>query len=344
MKISGQSKFNPTRKASLQNLIQASLPNNNSPVFIYSEDALRKNVESYKTGINSLKATARLNFSIKSNFNPEIIRRLLTFGVDGLTTVSGAELRLATTLGVCGPNIVFNGNGKTSVEIRNAISSDCLINVDSQFDFDQISDACQDVGKKANVLIRINPNIDPCVHEYNTTASGKACKFGVIQSDIELIAQQISLNKHLNLRGIHCHLGSTIDKLDPIKTCAARLKQILQRIIQYIDGNPIVNVGGGLGIKYDKSIAELPSPIDYISCFSNFDDVANVEIIFEPGRSLVGNTAILVGTVIGIKNDRILVTDMSMTECIRPALYAAHHHVSLTREATKERANLPKIC
>ena len=125
-------------------------------------------------------------------------------------------------------NPISSGNGKTPAEIISAINSDCLINIDSEFDYFQISTACQKIKKQANVLIRINPNIDPLVHEYNTTGSGKSCKFGVLQPDIIKMAKLISENENLVLKGIHCHLGSTIDKLEPIRKCATRLKKIIE--------------------------------------------------------------------------------------------------------------------
>ena len=112
--------------------------------------------------------------------------------MSGLTTVSGGELELALSLGVAGGDIVYNGNGKTSGEIIKAIASDCLINIDSQFDFEQICAACQRVGRQGRVLIRINPDIDPNVHEYNTTAAGAKCKFGVLANHVVDMARQVA--------------------------------------------------------------------------------------------------------------------------------------------------------
>ena len=115
--------------------------------------------------------------------------------VSGLTTVSGGELELALSLGVAGGDIVYNGNGKTSSEIIKAIASDCLINIDSQFDFERICAACQRVGRQGRVLIRINPDIDPNVHEYNTTAAGAKCKFGVLANHVVEMAHQVAQSK-----------------------------------------------------------------------------------------------------------------------------------------------------
>ena len=130
----------------------------------------------------------------------------------------------------------------------------------------------------------------------------------------------------MKLAGVHCHLGSTIKQLEPIRDCAKRLNEIVTQIRPQIQTDqPIINVGGGLGIKYNPDDSDYPSVNDYVSCFSSIE---NSLLIFEPGRSLVGNTGILIGQVIGIKNDNCLVTDLSMTECIRPALYDAYHHVT----------------
>ena len=133
------------------------------------------------------------------------------------------------------------------------------------------------------------------------------------------------------LAGVHCHLGSTIKQLEPIKDCAKRLDGIVTQIRPQIQvDRPIINVGGGLGIKYNPEDSDYPSISDYVSCFSS---IKHCNLIFEPGRSLIGNTGILIGQVIGIKNETCLVSDLSMTECIRPALYDAYHHITPIRQS-----------
>jgi len=204
------------------------------PVFVYSENALRRNVENYLSGLAALKCMTQLNFSMKSNFNPAVIRILKSAGVTGLTTVSGGELDLAAKLEFNSEKVIFNGNGKVDSEVKTAIERGHIINVDSWFDYKRISTTSRALNRKCQVLIRINPNIDPKVHQYNTTASGKACKFGVIQEDICGLAQKISEDENLSLLGIHCHLGSTINNLEPIRLRFEIKEEILNHKVKLL--------------------------------------------------------------------------------------------------------------
>merc|ERR1712131_174865 len=250
-------------------------------------------------------------------------------GLKGVTTVSINDVRLAIENGIDSSKIIFNGNGKTKIELLKAINYGVIINVDSKFDYDNLLEAkgFSNSNDLVKVLIRVNPNIDPNVHPYISTGL-KTSKFGIVESEVYEMAEAINQSKHLSLHGIHCHLGSTISKLEPIRDCVTRMKLILQSIRHLVNvPSPVINVGGGLGIDYHRyKENEYPPISEYVAEFNAIDP--DIRLILEPGRSLIANCAILVADVVGVKNENCLVTNMSMTECIRPALYQAYHHVT----------------
>ena len=257
-------------------------------------------------------------------------------GLNGATCVSINEVRLAIELGFAPERIIFNGNGKTPGELARAVDYGVIINVDSDFDFTHIEQAAREKDAKVKVLIRVNPDIDPIVHAHISTGL-KSSKFGVVENDVIELATRIHKSSRMILAGLHCHLGSTIKQLEPIRNCAERLAALLTQIEHLLEvDTPVVNVGGGLGIAYGGP-ADLDSPYpsvdEYVACFGQLQ----AELIFEPGRSLVAASSALIGRVIGVKNGDCLVADVSMTECIRPALYDAYHHVRSVKEA------LPKV-
>ena len=189
-------------------------------------------------------------------------------GLSGATCVSINEVRLALELGFAPKRIILNGNGKTPAELREAIAAQVIINVDSNFDFENIQRAAKEVDKKADVLIRVNPDIDPVVHPYISTGL-KTSKFGVVEEEVFALAERISKSDFFTLAGIHCHLGSTIKQLEPIKDCAERLGSIVEQISSFIEHeNPIINVGGGLGIRYNPADEAYPSVQE--SCIHKF--------------------------------------------------------------------------
>jgi diaminopimelate decarboxylase len=233
-----------------------------------------------------------------------------------------------------------------------AVSSGVLLNVDSLFDLEEILTSARHLNKIANVLIRVNPVLgDSNVHAYNTTAS-KTSKFGTNIDELEDIHKLIEKNhdKWIRLYGYHCHLGSTISNTKVIIDC-------IQILIKLFDEKRFphlrfLNIGGGLNIDYkryahrtnkDEEHVSIPTIEDYIHAIKEpLQSLSpSIEVIVEPGRSLIANTCILITRVLGQKqtgNIRQLVVDASMTECIRPALYQAYHHIdTIISSSTIER-------
>lgn len=301
-----------------------------SPFYMYSKAQIISNYRAYEEALEGVDSI--IGYAIKANNNLRIVELLRSLG-SGAVLVSGNELRLAVKAGMDMTKTVFNGNGKTYAELEYAIKCGCLINIDSEFDLEHIAGAAKDVGKNANVLIRINPDVDPQVHPYVSTGLASS-KFGIRNSHLQWFLNRIKEEDVLDLVGVHCHLGSTIKKVDIFKDAAEIMIGFIDEIkSQGFNSLKYLNIGGGLGIDYERLGEEIPRPIDLVNTIRGQLLRAGLTIIVEPGRSMVGNTGIMVSQVIGVKTNgskNFIVTDGSMAELIRPSLYDAYQFISLT--------------
>ncbi|RQV96049.1 diaminopimelate decarboxylase, partial [bacterium] len=295
-----------------------------SPFFLYSLKKIKENYQAYITALEGIRSI--VSYAFKANNNLAILKHLQKLG-SGAVLVSGNELKLAKAAGFDPHRTIFNGNGKTMDELILAVQNEVRVNIDSAFDLQHIQRAAKTVGKRVDVLIRINPEIDAEVHPYLTTALHDS-KFGIRNDRLTDLLESIRSSDLLNLVGVHCHLGTTIKKVSIFRDATRVMMKMIEVIrdkgfdIQYL------NLGGGLGIDYEKT-ESVPTQSDLIDSIRELipDDLV---LIIEPGRSIMGNAGILVTRVIGVKTGEyknFIVIDGSMTELIRPALYNAYHHI-----------------
>lgn len=335
-----------------------------TPFFLYNKSKIISNFKNYLQSFNKLLNNANniesfISYSVKANFNPYILKLLLKHS-SFCSLVNGNELNLALKCGFDGSRLIFNGNGKTRNEIKNAIMHSCYLNIDSEFNLIDTLNASKKLFKQnlinepVKIILRINPSIDAKVHQYLNT-SIKTSKFGVNLNDLDRLIEIIKENnEYLKLVGYHCHLGSTITSTDVYEKCIDCLLDLVnishsQYKISTID---TINIGGGLGIDYkryakrtlkqaqDVQSLSLPTPFDLASVVAerlkNYEK--KLKVIVEPGRSLIANTCLLVTKLLGVKcneNRNFLVVDASMCEVIRPCLYSAYHHIDYI-ESVKE--------
>ena len=323
-----------------------------TPFILYSLNQFRSNIENYQQSLEKLAPIrARLSYSMKANYNPHLLPILKSSKVM-LTTVSGGEVQLALGTGFEPSTIIYNGNGKTDESIQMAVESGVLLNVDSLFDLEIILQYAKQLKKIANVLIRVNPILgDANVHAYNTTAS-KTSKFGTCIDDLDDLFRLIEENhdKYIRLFGFHCHLGSTISNTDVIVECVEKMVQLFDT--KRFPHLKFLNIGGGLNIDYKRyakrtssnqseEFPTIPTIVEFIQAIKQPLQTlpSSIELIVEPGRSLIANACLLVTRVLGQKQTgsiRQLVVDASMTECIRPALYQAYHHIDAIQSLSKD--------
>jgi len=296
-----------------------------TPFYLYSARALRENFTAYVQ--TQVEFPMIVSYAIKANGNLYILKLLRQLG-SGVTLVSGGELRLALAAGFNPSQMIFNGNGKTIPELALAIKQGTLINIDSIFDLEHIERVIEKVGRSADLLLRINPDIDPEVHPYVSTGLRNS-KFGLSPKWIPELLARLKKTPALNLVGLHCHLGSTISNLDvfqeTMQVMATQYESIREQGFQL----QYLNLGGGLGIDYLGTEADFPTAKDLVGVIQ--DQIPeDTTLILEPGRSLVGNAGILICRVIGVKRSgakNFIITDGSMTELLRPSLYQAYHRI-----------------
>lgn len=303
--------------------IQDQIPE--SPFYLYSLTQIRGNYKAYATALEGIESI--IGYAIKANNNLTILKHLRELG-SGAVLVSGNELRIALAAGFDPKRTVLNGNGKTIAELILAAEHGVMINIDSEFDLEHVREAAKEVGKVADVLIRINPDVDPQVHAYVSTGI-KNSKFGIRNERLDWFLDQIKAEPLLNLVGVHCHLGSTIKKVRIFRDATILMMEFIEKIREAGFDLRYLNIGGGLGIDYEKTGESIPTPSHLIDSIRDVltDDIG---LIIEPGRSIIGNSAVLVNRVTGVKtngNKHFIVIDGSMAELIRPSLYDAYQHI-----------------
>ncbi len=303
--------------------IQDQIPE--SPFYLYSLTQITENYKAYETALEGVESI--IGYAIKANNNLTILKHLCELG-SGAVLVSGNELRIALAAGFNPKRTVLNGNGKTIAELILAAEHGVMINIDSEFDLEHVQEAAKEVGKVADVLIRINPDVDPQVHAYVSTGI-KNSKFGIRNERLHWFLDQIQAEPLLNLVGVHCHLGSTIKKVRIFRDATILMMEFIEKIRDAGFDLKYLNIGGGLGIDYEKTGESIPTPSHLIDSIRDVltDDIG---LIIEPGRSIIGNSAVLVNRVTGVKtngNKHFIVIDGSMAELIRPSLYDAYQHI-----------------
>lgn len=337
-----------------------------SPLYVYSKKRLVNNFIEYKKSFeqeirDKYKNETHISYSIKANFNPTILRIFHQHG-SWASLVNKNELLLALKVGIKGENLIFNGNGKKLIEIELAIKNKCYLNIDSLFNLIHTIKVAKKLRENekfkscfpVKLLIRINQNENAQVHQYLNT-SGEACKFGNREDQLDELIDLIKSNDCVQISGFHSHLGSTIKNLDLFDQCVDNLVELVNATIKRKDIRTIeiINFGGGLGINYERFASrtsnnfkreiKFPSPNDLAKVIASHVKKLNdqkIKILVEPGRSLVGDSCILLTKFLGFKknaNKNFLVVDSSMCECIRPCLYSAYHHIEFLESFSSNR-------
>jgi diaminopimelate decarboxylase len=294
-------------------------------IYIYSRNQIINNFKNYKKALNSKNGF--ICFACKSNSNGTILKLLVSLGA-GADTTSGGEIYRCLKAGFDPSKIVYAGVGKTTEEIKYALTNKIfMFNVESIEELIAIDDIAGKMKIKAKIALRINPHVDPNTHSYIVTGK-KGTKFGISYKDaVEayLFAKQ---RKNITIIGIHSHIGSQILDIEPFKLAAQKIKKIVNAIEKKGIRLEYINCGGGLGIKYEKSQKILSPKLLVSELLAIFDK--NKKFIFEPGRSIVGDAGHLLLKIIYRKisgNKNFLVTNAGMNDLIRPTLYEAYHEI-----------------
>ena len=302
-----------------------------TPFYCYSLSQLKDNFNRFNNTFKTIKPI--ICFSVKSNSNLTLLRELKKIG-SGADVVSLGELLKAIKAGMNPKKIVFSGVGKTEEEIRTAIKKRILlINVESENEAVLINKISKKLSRKTSIGIRLNPNVTGKTHKKISTG-GKNEKFGLLYNDCINLCQKIKRMENLKLEGLSVHIGSQITNIRPFKEVLSILNKILNKT--KIDFK-FIDLGGGMGISYSNKEKKLNLK-QYSQLVRKFTKNKNVKIIFEPGRFIVGNTAVLISKIIYIKksnNKKFVILDTGMNDLIRPALYDAEHKIVPLKKANK---------
>jgi diaminopimelate decarboxylase len=303
-----------------------------TPFYCYSLSQLKNNFYNFN---NAFKKTKPLIcFSVKSNANVSLLKELKKIG-SGADVVSAGELLKAIKAGINTKKIVFSGIGKTSEEIELAIKKKVLlINMESESEANLINKISRRMSRKTSVGIRLNPNVTGKTNKKISTG-GKNDKFGLSFNDCITLCKKISLMENLKLEGLSVHIGSQITNIGPFR----KVLSILNKIINKTKVNfKFIDLGGGMGISYHKGERKLDLN-QYAKLVNKFIENKKVQIIFEPGRSIVANSSILISKIIYIKNSnnkKFIILDAGMNDLMRPALYNAHHEIIPLKKYNKK--------
>ena len=294
-----------------------------TPLYCYSYNKLRSNIINFFTHFK--KFSPLVCFAIKSNTNLNLIKEIKKFGL-GADVVSKGELMLALKAGINKKKIVFSGVGKTESELKFAIEKKILlINSESESEIKIIEKIAKKKNVVVNIGIRLNPNTDANTLKQISTGK-KENKFGVDEKTFLKLVSVLRTSKNIRLKCLSVHIGSQITNHKPYEKMLKAIDKIINKAkfkFEYID------LGGGMGISYEKNQKKLNYQ-KYKSAIEKFLRKNNSKLIFEPGRSIIGNTAILISRVIYLKETSkkiFVILDAGMNDMMRPALYGAKHQI-----------------
>lgn len=307
-----------------------------SPVYVYSAATIRDRYARLTTALAGVPH--RIHYSLKANSSRGLLALLRSLG-SGADVVSGGELFRARRVGFGPSDIVFGGVGKTRDELRDAVDAEVLlINVESEGELRLLDDVAREAGRVAPVAIRVNPEISvETAHAYIKTGE-KGNKFGVPHDEVLELARLAHALPNVAFLGLDMHVGSQLSHLQPYERGTERLVALCEQLrAEGIDSLRYLDVGGGLAVRYD---AETPPDLSrFAEIMTGVAQRTGLQLILEPGRFLVGDSAVLVTEVLYRKESggkSYVITDAGMTELLRPSHYNAYHRIEAVRPAAGE--------
>jgi diaminopimelate decarboxylase len=297
-----------------------------TPLYVYSRNHIREQYRAIASAMADVKPM--ICYSVKANSNASVIKTLVLEGA-GFDIVSGGELFRALRAGAEANKIVFAGVGKTREEIEYALQEQiAFFTCESEPEAVRISECAKRLGVKGRIAFRMNPDVDPKTHKYISTGK-KENKFGL---DLDRTLQAYELASKLpniEIAGLHMHIGSQILSAEPFGEALAKVKEFCKTLKAKYPTFRHLDIGGGLGIKY-KPDQQALDPKVFAAVMLPMLKELGLQVVMEPGRSIVGNAGILVSRVQYVKDShfkKFIVADAAMNDLIRPALYQAHHEI-----------------
>ena len=298
-----------------------------TPFYVYSTATLTRH---YRLFDDALQGVDHLVcYAMKANSNQAVLALMASLGA-GVDVVSGGEYARAKAAGFPGERIVFSGVGKTRAEMETALTGGIRqCNVESEPEMRRLSAVATALGKTAPISVRVNPDVDAKTHEKISTGKSEN-KFGIPISRARAVYAEAARLSGIDVVGIDVHIGSQLTELAPFREAYEKVADLTRQL--RADGHDIrrLDLGGGLGIPYERSNEAPPLPTEYGAMVIETVGDLDVEVEIEPGRLIAGNAGILVSEVIYVKSGEgrdFLIVDSAMNDLIRPAMYGAYHDI-----------------
>ncbi|MCC8995702.1 MAG: diaminopimelate decarboxylase [Nitrosomonas sp.] len=296
-----------------------------TPCYVYSQSVLTNAYRQFDAAFE--KRDHLICYAVKANSNISILNLLAQLG-SGFDIVSGGELQRVIKAGGDAQKIIFSGVGKNANEMRMALNLNILcFNVESEIELMTLNHVAKSMGKVAPVSLRVNPDVDAKTHPYISTGL-KENKFGIATDEAIRIYQSAQLYPHIRFTGIDCHIGSQLTLLEPFIEATEKMLQLLQSLKNQNINIEHLDLGGGLGIRYSDE--KPPSIEEYVTTLCTLTQNMKQRLVIEPGRSLVGNSGILLTRIEYLKQTaarNFAIVDAAMNDLIRPSLYDAYHDI-----------------
>ena len=299
-----------------------------TPLYVYSRAALNDAWQGYATALEGRKGL--VCFGMKANSNLAVLNEFSRLGA-GFDIVSGGELARVIAAGGDPAKVVFSGVGKQAWEMQAALDAGVkCFNVESEAELDRLSDVASERGRVAPISLRVNPDVDAHTHPYISTGL-KENKFGIaIDSALDVYRRAARL-PGLNIVGVDCHIGSQITEADPYLDALDKLIALIKQLEAEDIHLKHLDLGGGIGIRYtDEEVLEPVTLLDQVFARLEAAGLGHLELVLEPGRSLVGNAGVLLTEVQYLKHSEarnFAIVDAAMNDLLRPTLYDAWHDV-----------------
>ncbi|NQE46151.1 Diaminopimelate decarboxylase [ANME-1 cluster archaeon GoMg2] len=322
-----------------------------TPLYVTDENKLRVNIRNYKrtfgkpnTGIDT-----DIYFAVKANGNLAILRILASEGA-GADVFSGGELQLVKLAGIPLDKVLFNGNSKSEEELRAAVESQVKVSVDSREELQTLSTIAVEMDEEAEIAMRVNPDVSPKVNPKIATGL-RTSQFGIPYEEILQTYEEAARLPNIVIKGIHCHIGSQILELSVFKEATEKMVQLVEGLYERGIELEFVDLGGGLGISYQKEQEIAPTPKDLAEMILPTFEAKmkslgiNLKLVLEPGRSIVGPAAILVSKVNTVKQayKNFVAIDAGFNLFLRPVMYDAYHEVVVANKLNREASVLSTV-
>lgn len=296
-----------------------------TPCYVYSRAALEHNLLAYES---ALRDTPHLTcFAVKANSNLAVLNVLARLGA-GFDIVSGGELARVLAAGGKAENTIFSGLGKTEAEIEQALNAGILcFNIESEPELDRINAVAARLGVQAPISVRVNPDVDAGTHPYISTGL-KENKFGIDISRAFAVYERAAAMDNIRITGVDCHIGSQLTSIDPYLDAIDRVLQLVDRLAEAGIKLEHFDMGGGLGVVYNKETP--PSPQSLIEAVKHKMADRDLILMLEPGRSIAASAGIFVTRVEFLKHTEhkhFAIIDGAMNDLLRPALYGAWQEI-----------------